>query len=175
MNLAGVERVFELEEDNFLTYVSGLGARNQELKLMRVKGIGRKTVEHLAAWSQQNGKRLIDAVPGREEDTDLRDSGWHLGLFEWREEHMLATVARAGWELHRLAASLGRRRRDRRCLEGRAQCILHPPTLAEIPATRNNYLGAPVEPAMTQTAHHHSPMAPRAVLVTPVESRILVP
>ena len=37
---------------------------------------------------------LIDAVPGREEDTDLRDSGWHLGLFEWREEHVIDGVAR---------------------------------------------------------------------------------
>ena len=37
---------------------------------------------------------LIDAVPGREEDTELRDSGWHLALFEWREEHVLDGVAR---------------------------------------------------------------------------------
>ena len=37
---------------------------------------------------------LIDAVPGREEETDLVDRGWHLDLFEWREEHVVEGVAR---------------------------------------------------------------------------------
>jgi acyl-CoA oxidase len=37
---------------------------------------------------------LIDAVPGREEDTDLFDRGYHLELFEWRERHVLEGVAR---------------------------------------------------------------------------------
>ena len=37
---------------------------------------------------------LIDAVPGREEETELVDRGWHLRLFEWREEHVLDGVAR---------------------------------------------------------------------------------
>ena len=37
---------------------------------------------------------LIDAVPGREEDTDLRERGWHLAMFEWREEHVIDGVAR---------------------------------------------------------------------------------
>ena len=37
---------------------------------------------------------LIDAVPGREEETELVDRGWHLELFEWREEHVLDGVAR---------------------------------------------------------------------------------
>ena len=37
---------------------------------------------------------LIDAVPGREEDTDLLDRGYHLELFEWREKHILEGVAR---------------------------------------------------------------------------------
>ena len=37
---------------------------------------------------------LIDAVPGREEETDLYDRGYHLELFEWREHHVLEGVAR---------------------------------------------------------------------------------
>ena len=37
---------------------------------------------------------LIDAVPGREEETDLRDRGWHLEMFEWREEHVVDGLAR---------------------------------------------------------------------------------
>jgi acyl-CoA oxidase len=37
---------------------------------------------------------LMDAVPGREEETDLLDRGWHLQLFEWREKHVLEGVAR---------------------------------------------------------------------------------
>jgi acyl-CoA oxidase len=37
---------------------------------------------------------LIDAVPGREEDADLFDRGYHLELFEWRERHVIEGVAR---------------------------------------------------------------------------------
>ena len=37
---------------------------------------------------------LIDAVPGREEEADLLDRGYHLELFEWRESHVLEGVAR---------------------------------------------------------------------------------
>jgi acyl-CoA oxidase len=37
---------------------------------------------------------LIDAVPGREEDADLLDRGYHLELFAWRERHVLDAVAR---------------------------------------------------------------------------------
>jgi acyl-CoA oxidase len=37
---------------------------------------------------------LIDAVPGREEETDVRDRGYHLELFEWRESHVLEGLAR---------------------------------------------------------------------------------
>jgi acyl-CoA oxidase len=35
-----------------------------------------------------------DLVPGREDDHDLLDRDYHLGLFRWREEHMLSAVAR---------------------------------------------------------------------------------
>ena len=35
-----------------------------------------------------------DLVPGREDDHDLLDRDYHLGLFRWREEHMLSGVAR---------------------------------------------------------------------------------
>ena len=37
---------------------------------------------------------LIDAVPGREEDADIFDRGYHLELFEWRERHVIEGVAR---------------------------------------------------------------------------------
>jgi acyl-CoA oxidase len=37
---------------------------------------------------------LIDAVPGREEDTDLRDRGWQLGLLQFREEHVVEGLAK---------------------------------------------------------------------------------
>jgi len=37
---------------------------------------------------------LIDAVPGREEDTDLYDRGYHVGLLEFREQHVLEGLAR---------------------------------------------------------------------------------
>ena len=39
-------------------------------------------------------QRLLDAVPGRDEDVDLRDRGYQLSLFEWRERHMLDGLAR---------------------------------------------------------------------------------
>jgi acyl-CoA oxidase len=39
-------------------------------------------------------QRLIDAVPGRDEDVSLHDRGWQLGLFAWREKHALEGVTR---------------------------------------------------------------------------------
>jgi acyl-CoA oxidase len=39
-------------------------------------------------------QRLIDARPGRDEDSDLLDRGTHLSMFEDREEHVLETLAR---------------------------------------------------------------------------------
>ena len=39
-------------------------------------------------------QRLLDAVPGRDEETDLRDRGYQLSLFEWRERHVLDGLAR---------------------------------------------------------------------------------
>ena len=39
-------------------------------------------------------QRLIDAVPGRDEEQSLRDRGYQLALFEWREKHMLDGVVR---------------------------------------------------------------------------------
>jgi acyl-CoA oxidase len=39
-------------------------------------------------------QRLIDAAPGRDEETSLLDRGYHLELFEWREKHVLDSVAR---------------------------------------------------------------------------------
>jgi acyl-CoA oxidase len=39
-------------------------------------------------------QRLIDATPGRGDDADLLDRAWHLELFDFRETHLLDTVAR---------------------------------------------------------------------------------
>ena len=39
-------------------------------------------------------QRLIDAVPGRDEEQSLRDRGYQLSLFEWREKHLLDGVSR---------------------------------------------------------------------------------
>jgi acyl-CoA oxidase len=39
-------------------------------------------------------QRLIDAVPGRDEEVSLRDRGWQLDLISWREKHVLEGVTR---------------------------------------------------------------------------------
>jgi acyl-CoA oxidase len=39
-------------------------------------------------------QRLIAASPGRDEDADLLDRGYHLSLFEWREKHVINGLAR---------------------------------------------------------------------------------
>jgi acyl-CoA oxidase len=39
-------------------------------------------------------QRLLDAVPGRDEEIALTDRGWHLRMFEYRERHLLEGVIR---------------------------------------------------------------------------------
>jgi len=39
-------------------------------------------------------QRLVDAVPGRDEEVALTDRGWHLKMFEDREKHLLDGVIR---------------------------------------------------------------------------------
>ncbi|MDP9117546.1 MAG: acyl-CoA dehydrogenase family protein [Actinomycetota bacterium] len=39
-------------------------------------------------------QRLIDATPGRDEEAGLLDRTWHEEMFEWRQKHLLETVAR---------------------------------------------------------------------------------
>ena len=39
-------------------------------------------------------QRLVDAVPGRDEEVALTDRGWHLQMFEDREKHLLDGVIR---------------------------------------------------------------------------------
>ncbi|MGY1794668.1 acyl-CoA dehydrogenase [Geodermatophilus sp. SYSU D00525] len=48
--------------------------------------------------------RLVDAVPGRDEDVPLRDRGWQLKVFEFRERHTLEGAIR---RLRRNAATEG--------------------------------------------------------------------
>jgi acyl-CoA oxidase len=52
-----------------------------------------------AVVERSGGRELIqrltdDLVPGRERDEDLFDRDYHLGLFRWREEHVLSGAAR---------------------------------------------------------------------------------
>jgi acyl-CoA oxidase len=51
-----------------------------------------QVIERTAARSLV--ERLIAATPGRDDDADLLDRGWHLRLFEWREQHLLEGLAR---------------------------------------------------------------------------------
>lgn len=39
-------------------------------------------------------QRLLDAAPGRGDGADLLDRSWHVELFDFRERHLLETVAR---------------------------------------------------------------------------------
>jgi len=39
-------------------------------------------------------QRLLDAVPGHDEEASLLDRGYQLSLFEWREKHLLEGAAR---------------------------------------------------------------------------------
>jgi acyl-CoA oxidase len=52
-----------------------------------------------AVIERSGGRELIqrltdDLVPGRERDEDIFDREYHLGLFRWREEHVLSGAAR---------------------------------------------------------------------------------
>ena len=49
-------------------------------------------IERISARSL--GQRLLDALPGRDEETDLLDRSHQLALFAWREKHMLDGVTR---------------------------------------------------------------------------------
>src|SRR5206468_641034 len=39
-------------------------------------------------------ERLLDATPGRGEEADLCDRRWHVDMFDWREKHLLDTLAK---------------------------------------------------------------------------------
>jgi acyl-CoA oxidase len=53
-----------------------------------------ETVAERSAAREIIQRLTDDLVPGREDDHDLLDRDYHLGLFRWREEHMLSAVAR---------------------------------------------------------------------------------
>jgi acyl-CoA oxidase len=61
--------------------------------------VASQVIERTAARSLV--EKLIAATPGRDEDADLLDRGWHLETFEWREQHVLEGLAR---RLRRAAA-----------------------------------------------------------------------
>ena len=54
--------------------------------------IAASVIERTAARSLI--RRLIDATPGRDDDTNLMDRGLHLRMFENRERHVLDGLAR---------------------------------------------------------------------------------
>jgi acyl-CoA oxidase len=54
--------------------------------------LGTTVVERTAARGLV--QRLIDARPGRDDDANLLDRGYQLELFEWRERHVLESLAR---------------------------------------------------------------------------------
>ncbi|MDP9093459.1 MAG: acyl-CoA dehydrogenase family protein [Actinomycetota bacterium] len=39
-------------------------------------------------------QRLLDAAPGHDGEAGLLDRAWHASMFQWREKHLLETVAR---------------------------------------------------------------------------------
>lgn len=56
------------------------------------EGVVERVLERSGAQALLN--TLIDAVPGREDEADLFDRDYHLGLLAWRERHVLDGVAR---------------------------------------------------------------------------------
>ncbi|MBV9291228.1 MAG: hypothetical protein JO222_02170, partial [Frankiales bacterium] len=49
-------------------------------------------LEHAAVRSI--AQRIVDAVPGRDDEVNLLDRDWQLSMFRWREKHALDGVAR---------------------------------------------------------------------------------
>jgi acyl-CoA oxidase len=59
-----------------------------------VAGQAWETVVERTAAREIIQRLTDDLVPGREREGDLLDREYHLGLFRWREEHILSGVAR---------------------------------------------------------------------------------
>jgi acyl-CoA oxidase len=53
-----------------------------------------ETVVERSAARELIHRLTDDLVPGRESDEQIRDREYHLGLFRWREDHILASAAR---------------------------------------------------------------------------------
>jgi acyl-CoA oxidase len=53
-----------------------------------------ETVVERSAARELIQRLTDDLVPGRESDEQITDRGYHLGLFRWREEHVLSGAAR---------------------------------------------------------------------------------
>jgi acyl-CoA oxidase len=59
-----------------------------------VAGQAWETVVERSAARELLQRLTDDLVPGREREEDLTDRDYHLGLFRWREDHILSAVAR---------------------------------------------------------------------------------
>ncbi|MGH2748632.1 MAG: acyl-CoA dehydrogenase [Actinomycetota bacterium] len=56
------------------------------------EGVVERVIERIAARTLI--ETLVAALPGGEEDADLYDRGYHIELFEWREQHVIDGLAR---------------------------------------------------------------------------------
>ena len=76
------------------------GYRDQFGELNPLQLVGFVAGQALETVAERTGLREVaarlvdDLVPGRDEDRDVADRGYHLELFRWREDHMLSGVAR---------------------------------------------------------------------------------
>ena len=59
--------------------------------LLRAGQVVEKVVERL--FAPKIAQVIVDAVPTRDESTNLLDRDYQLDLFQWREGHMVASVA----------------------------------------------------------------------------------
>ena len=59
-----------------------------------VAGQAFEAVAERTAVRELIGRLADDLIPGREDEHDLRSRDYHLGLFRWREHHIVSGVAR---------------------------------------------------------------------------------
>jgi acyl-CoA oxidase len=61
-----------------------------------VRFVADQVVEQVLERTSARGlmDRIAAAAPGRDDETGLRDRAWQVSLFQWREEHVLAGLAR---------------------------------------------------------------------------------
>jgi len=87
--------LLQLVAKSLLTaYRDEFGELNPIATASFVAGQAWETVVERTAAREIIQRLTDDLVPGREREGDLLDREYHLGLFRWREEHILSGVAR---------------------------------------------------------------------------------